>query len=118
MRTKLLFDDVDGSVTQVSEVVHIDQRVQWELIIDKIGTDGNPFIYLEQAFNGGGRIPEPTDWYIIGNKCDNTGAFLIDDTPFSIEKSSLKGNWFRIRLEPNDNTTGTVKALFGYKTFI
>lgn len=118
MRTKLFFDNVDAAIIQTSEALQIDQRVQWELILEKTGTDGDPIIYLEQAFNGGGCLPEPTDWFKIANKCNETGAFLIDDSPFSIEKNSLKGNWIRISLDPNGNTTGTIKALFSYKTFV
>ena len=119
MRTKLLLNNADASVNQTSDPVQLDQRVEWLLEMVKTGTDGNPKVYIEQGFNHGGMYnpAPPTDWFVIANKCLATGEFIIDDSPYSIESRNLKGNWFRMRLEPNGTTTGTLNALFAYKTF-
>ena len=117
MRTEILFSNIDASQPATSGTVHIDQRVQWHLTVEKTGTDGDPNVFIEQAFNGGGQLPQPSDWYPLPNVCEAGGGFAIDDTIVGIEKNSLKGNWFRIRVEPNGTTTGTLDALFAYKTF-
>jgi hypothetical protein len=41
---------------------------------------------------------------------------LIDDTPFGIRDSYFMGTSMRLRIEPNDNTAGTITAKMKVKT--
>jgi hypothetical protein len=45
------------------------------------------------------------------------GSFPIDDELITIEKKDFKSNWFRLRLEPNGNTTGNISIELVYKMF-
>ncbi len=117
MRNELLLDSVDASVQQISEPVNLERRTDWELTVESNGLDGTPNLFIEKGFNRGDCHPLPTEWFPLANKCDNSGAFLIDDDLVQIEKTGFTANWFRVRLEPNGNTTGNVKATFHYKDY-
>jgi len=118
MRTENLLNDVDAGVQQISANKCIDcgQRAEWILVVDSTGLDGTPELFIEQGFTSSCNV-SPTKWVIIPNKCEVNSFFPIDDTQIVIEKSDLKGNFFRIRIEPNDNTTGIISATWSYKTF-
>ena len=113
-----MLDSVDASQSHTSQAVQIDKRAIWKLIIDKAGTDGNPNLFIEEAYNGGGCLTPPTDYYLLPNKCNDLDYFPLDDSPVTIEKDKLSGNYLRVRIEPNGTTTGTVKVLLAYKTFV
>ena len=40
-----------------------------------------------------------------------------DEDKLAVRDTALQGSSFRVRLEPNGNTTGTVLIDLGYKTF-
>ena len=117
MRNVTLLDGVDASSQQISTAENLDKRTEWKLLINSSGLDGIPQLFIEQGFNGGKCFGEPNEWSVLTNKCDDTGVFLIDDAIITVNASSFKGNWFRVRLEANGNTTGTVTARLGYKDF-
>lgn len=117
MRTKLLFDNVDAGVQQISNATSLDQRTWWKLRIDDSGLDGTPQLFIEEAYTGGECLPTPSDWTIICNPLNANDYFPIDDDEITIEKKDIKGNWIRVRMEADDNTTGTVTILLAYKTF-
>jgi len=116
MRTKVLFDDVDASVSQESVEIQMDKRTDWDLVVTVDGLDGVPQIIIEKAYTGGGCLPGPSDWYAVEN-CNGDTFFDVDSPPLQIHKSQFTPNYFRIRLEPNTNTTGTVTAFLGYKDY-
>jgi hypothetical protein len=111
MRTKLLFNNVDASSSQTSEVIIPDcgQDMRWLLQITTSGTDGTPHIYVEESIDG-------TIWTPMDDTATWAHYFAIDESPYPIKDSYFMGYQLRIRLEPNDNTTGTLSALIGYKT--
>jgi len=117
MRALTLLNSVNANTSQLSIEVAMDQRVDWELIIEKIGTDGNPLLFIERAITSGGCAPLPVDWFVYPNKCTTDGSFLIEDDTTSIEKTSFKSNWFRVRTEPNGTTAGNLSVNIGYRMY-
>ena len=112
MRTILLFDDVDATSSQTSDVIKFEQRAGWLLQITKSGTDGTPRIVVEYSIDNAQNVWTPLE------DCKNSVFFFgIDDSPFGIMDDRLPAKFFRIRLEANDNTTGTLTADLGYKTY-
>jgi len=118
MRTVKLLNNVSAGAQHISAAVNLDQRTWWKLRIDASGLNGTPRLYVEEAYTGGKVIPHDNDWTVICNPFISDCFFNIDDTEITIEKTDIKGNWFRVRMEANDNTTGTVSILLAYKTFI
>ena len=116
MRTTVLFEDIDASVAATSVEISMDKRTDWDLVVTGTGLDGIPRIIIEKAYTGGKCLPAPTDWYIVEN-CNGDQFFDADDLPLMIHQSGFTPNWYRIRLEPNTNTTGTVTAFLGYKDY-
>jgi hypothetical protein len=53
----------------------------------------------------------------ICNACDELDYFPISETVITIEKKDFKANWMRLRVDPGDNTTGTIDIRITYKTF-
>ena len=117
MRNTTLLDNADASTQQISTSVNLDQRAQWKLVINSAGLDGTPQLFIEEGYTGSKCITPPTEWVVVCNPCLEDDYFPIDDTVISIEKKDFKGNWYRIRVEANDNTTGTITAKLHYKTF-
>lgn len=119
MRNVTLLDNVDASTQQISDFVNLDQRAAWVILITSDNLDGTPQFFIEFN-NTSGKCVDPTgDWTIVCNPCDETGEgyFPINDEVITIEKNSFKSNWIRVRVEPNDNTTGNITAVLSYKTF-
>lgn len=118
MRNPIILDNVDASVQQISVSTNLEQRTDWKLFITSTGLDGTPHIYIEEIAEGGKCTPAPTTGYtIICNPFDNTDYFAIDDDSITIEKKDFKSNWFRVRIEPNDNTTGSITVKLAYKSY-
>lgn len=113
MRTHTFFDDVDATVSQTSAAFEVPcgQDMRFLLEITKAGTDGDPKLFIEQ------RIDEAGVWLTIDDEDTlEDGFFLLDASPLSVKDSYFMGAWMRLRLDPNGNTTGTVKVRMGYKT--
>ena len=117
MRNEVLFSSVDASTNQTSSNINFDKRAQWILTIEKTGTDGDPKIIIERNFSSGKCVAPTGSWFALKNSCENSFDFIIDDTPYVIRDNIFYGNWYRIRLEPNGNTTGTVTATLSYKDY-
>jgi hypothetical protein len=112
MRTEVLLNNVDASVQQIGTYqVDCGQDMRWLLIIKSIGLDGTPRAYLEESING-------SDWVAIVNNEINSQLdyFPINDPLESIRDSYFMGRYFRLRVEPQNNTTGTITAELGIKT--
>ena len=117
MRNKTLLDNVDASVQNISDAVNLDKRTDWKIIIESDTLDGVPQLFIEEGFTGGKCSGEPTDWFALSNKCDDTGVFSIDTTPIMIERNYFTGNWIRVRVEANGNTTGNYTVKLHYKDY-
>lgn len=115
MRTFSFFNDQDVAVNVTSDAIQIDKRAIWDIIIDFSGT-GEPRIVVERSYNGGGCIPEDTDYKPILNPCDNNPHFDIDDTEYILEARSWSGTWLRVRNVDN-SATGTIDVKLAYKDF-
>jgi len=114
MRTYLVFNNVDASISQSVEIPintpdeKNPQDLRFLLQASKSGTDGNPRVILEESI-------DRTIWTALEdtetweNYTDLVGVLGIKDNYFM-------GKYLRIRLEPNGTTTGTVYSIFGYKT--
>ena len=118
MRNITLLDDVSASVQQISEPTNLERHTEWVLRIDSTGLDGIPNLFIEEGFNGGKCLPIPTDFNVLPNKCDDTGLFEITDNEVTIRSKNFLGNWFRVRIEANGNTTGTIKVVLSYKDYV
>lgn len=117
MRNLTLLDNVDANTQQISEPVNFDHRVEWKIYINSTGLDGTPQIYIEDNSSGSKCIDPAYNWNPICNRCDELDYFPIDDDLITIEKKDFKASWFRVRVEANDNTTGTIDVRITYKTF-
>lgn len=118
MRTQLLFDDVDASVTQTSGFVddifndgQLNQRGEFMIQVTRAGLDGTPRLFLEWSIDNNASV-----WSTIQNPETDEDYFELDDD-IGIIDDRIMAKWFRLRLEPNDNTTGTVRADIGYNTY-
>jgi len=111
MRTLLFFDNVDASVTQISSEFTPDcgQDISFLIQAVKTGTDGDPYLYIEESVDG-------TVWSPMTNPETCEGFFKLTDTVTGIKDNHFMGYVMRLRLEPNDNTTGTVWAKMNYRT--
>jgi hypothetical protein len=116
MRNFTFLDNLDASLSFTSEALNIDQRVEWKITIDSVNLDGIPRLFIEQGFTGGKAAP-PSEWVTLCNPLNVDDYFPINDDLITIEKKDFKGNWFRVRFEPNDNTTGNTTVKLSYKTF-
>jgi len=118
MRTADLLDNVGVGVQQISASINLEQRTDWKLFIESDSLDGVPELFVEEIGQGGKHSPAPTTGYTIicnPNKAD--GHFPINDNIITIEKTDLKTNWFRVRIEPGTNSTGNVSIKLVYKTY-
>jgi hypothetical protein len=113
MRTHTFFEDVDATVNQTSAPYVIDcgQDMRWLVQIVKTGTDGDLKVFIEEDVDND--IWTPLMDYDCSIVRDH---FLIDDSPFAIRDSYFMSRNMRIRIEPNDNTTGTVTIKMNVKT--
>jgi hypothetical protein len=111
MKPVVFFENIDASTPQTSTPFVIDcgQDMRWLLEITKSGTDGNPKLFIEADVDGIYMNIEDLD----GGKKD---FFLINDSPYGIQDSYFMGTSMRIRIEPNDNTTGTMSVRMKVKT--
>ena len=118
MRTVTLLDNADASVQQISDFINFDQRSEWKLFIKSSSLDGEPQLFIESN-NTKSACVEPTgDWTVFCNPLNLVdGSFPINDDIITIEKKDFKSNWFRLRLEPNGNTTGNITIQLVYKMF-
>lgn len=105
MRTELLFDNVDASVNQPSNVYYIEsgKDMRWLLMMKSTGLNGTPKIYIEETPNG-------SDWIPLMNYADNLDHWLLDDSLITVRDSYFMGKAFRLRLEANGNSAGTIYA--------
>ena len=117
MTIEEVFNNVDASTPITSTPINMEKRTNWDLVIDTDSVDGEPRIILEVGYNLGECHGLPTDWFAVENTKDCTFVFDIDTTPTIIKKKEQTANWFRVRLEPNGNTAGTLNALLGYKDY-
>jgi len=112
MRTEVLINNLDASVQQIGTYqVDCGQDMRWLLMVKKSGTDGTPRAYIEESSNN-------VDWVALENNSinDKLQYFPLDDVITHIRDSYFMGKSFRIRVEPNNNTTGTIYAELIVKT--
>jgi hypothetical protein len=113
MRTEVLLNNVDASIQQIGAYeVDCGQDMRWLLMIKSTGLDGVPQIFIEESANN-------VDWVALDNNDCAEGVlnyFPMDDPLINIRDSYFMGKSFRIRVEPNGNTTGTVYASLIVKT--
>jgi len=112
MRTQVLLNNVDASIQQIGTyVVDCGQDMRWLLMIKSDGLDGTPNIFVEESSNN-------VDWVALNNNdCEGiVDFFLMDDPLIHIRDSYFMGKSFRIRVEPVDNTSGTIYAELVVKT--
>ena len=113
MRTEVLINDLDASVQQIGTYqVDCGQDMRWLLTIKSTGLDGTPKIYVEESNNN-------ADWVALDNNDCVEGVidyFPLNDPLIMIRDSYFMGKSIRVRIEPEDNTTGTVHADLVVKT--
>lgn len=117
MRNVTLFDNLSASIQQISTPINLEKRTDWELIIESSNLDAIPKLFIERGYNPGKCNPLPTEYYVLENKCNSDGSFLIDESEIQIIKNGFTANWFRIRVEPESNTTGNITAKLHYKNY-
>ena len=113
MRTIVLLDNVSAAGPATSESVNFEQRAEWMLQITSTGLDGTPRLIIEWSIDNTQVVWSPIENVDVAG----TYFFPIDDDEISIIDDRCMGKFYRVRLEANGNTTGTVKADLGYKTY-
>lgn len=109
MRTLLLFDNVDASVDAISVVIDfLEQDARFIIQATKTGTNGSPRIIVEESI-------DQTVWTAMEDTETWNPYTEITETT-AIKDNYFMGKYFRVRLEANGTTTGTVWAKIGYKT--
>lgn len=109
MRTLLLFDNVDATINQTSTVIDFgEQDARFLIQVTKTNCNKNPRIIVEESI-------DQSVWTAMEDTETWRPYTDITET-LSIKDNYFMGKYFRIRLEPNTNTTGTVWAKIGYKT--
>ena len=117
MRNVTLLDNVSAGVQQISDPINLERRTDWELIIESSGLDGVPQLFIERGFNAGKCNPEPSEWILLQGGCTDEGSFPIDEDTIQILKDGFTANWFRVRVEAEDNTTGNITVTIHYKDY-
>lgn len=109
MRTKTLFNNINAFEAATSDILNFDEQ-DARFLIQILGTNlvGTPRIIVEESI-------DQTMWSIME---DTTTWFQYFDVGMllTIKDNYFMGKYFRIRLDPNSCTAGTIKALIGYKT--
>jgi hypothetical protein len=110
MRTENLLNNVDASTQQIgSYQIDCGQDMRWLLMVKSTGLDGVPQLFLEESTNN-------VDWVALDNPKTLLNYFPLDDPLINIRDSYFMGKSFRVRVEPNGNTTGTIYADLVVKT--
>ena len=113
MRTETLLNNADASATIVSTVYVVDcgQDMRWLLTVSSSGLDGTPKLFVEES-------PDGLVWIPLNNyDCDGVfDYFPLDDNLVTVRDSYFMGKAFRVRIEPEDNTTGSIDATLIVKT--
>jgi hypothetical protein len=117
MRNITFFENIDASSQQISNATNLERHTEWILRINSTGLDGVPNLFIEEGFNGGKCLPEPTEYSVVPFKCDGTGTFEITESEVKIRSKQFLANWYRVRIEPNGNTTGTITVILSYKDY-
>ena len=118
MRNVKLFENVLASNTQTSIEINLPMRTEWILRVNSSSLNGTPKIYIEEGFGSGKTPPNQYDWNVLPNKCSDSDAFDITDSEVRIRSNHFVANWFRVRLEPNDNTSGIMTVILSYKDYV
>jgi len=110
MRTEVLLNNVDASTQQIgSYQIDCGQDMRWLLMVKATGLDGTPKIYVEETTNN-------IDWLPLENFKDCLDYFPLDSELVHIRDSYFMGKSIRVRIEPEDNTTGTIYSELVVKT--
>ncbi len=110
MRTITLLNNADASTTQIgSYEIDCGQDMRWLLKVKGTGLDGTPKVYVEDTTDN-------VEWLPLENSKDCTDFFLLDSEFIHIRDSYFMGKSIRVRVEPEDNTTGTLDAEIVVKT--
>lgn len=110
MRTEVLLNNVDASITQIGAYqIDCGQDMRWLLKVRATGLDGTPKIYVEETSDN-------IDWVALDNTKDCIDYFPLDTNVVHIRDSYFMGKSIRVRIEPEDNTTGTVYSELVVKT--
>ena len=118
MRTILLFNNLSAAIAQTSEILDF-QSQDARFLIQIKGTDfnGTPRIYVEESIDETiwTGMEDTSTWLDYFDHIDQAeveaGVKVI-----AIKDNYFMGKYFRLRMIPNDNTTGTIWAKIGYKT--
>lgn len=107
MRTFPFYTNQDASVDSTSPIYCPDcgQDMRWMIQIVLDGLDGTPCLIVEETL-------DESIWTPIAS----FDGIELNESPCSIKDSYFMGKCMRLRIEANDNTTGTVTALLGVKT--
>lgn len=104
MRTEVLLNNVAANTQQIgSYQVESGKDMRWLLLVTSSGLNGTPQLFLEESSDN-------TNWIALENYKDGLNYFPVDDPLIHIRDSYFMGKSFRVRVEANGNTTGTIYA--------
>ena len=109
MRTQILFDNVDASQDYTMDITYpFEQDLRFLIQIEPTGTDANPKLYIEESVN-------QTMWTAMRNPDNGANYFSVSEL-IGIKDNYFMGKYWRVRLEANGTTTGTIYGVVAYKT--
>ncbi len=113
MRTELFFDDVDATTEQSSSNISFEKRAGYLVDFRSTGTNGEVRIVIEYSIDNTG-----VRFNAVQDPETRLPYFTMDsEGKLSIMDDRIPSKFIRFRLDPNDNTTGTVSGDLGYKTY-
>lgn len=113
MKTLKLFENIDATQDMDSASLDVEKRMEWMLSCRAVGTDLVERIIIEYSVDPAGQI-----WDALINPATCTKYFLFDENgELAVKDDRLQGKFFRIRLDSNGNTGGTVSATLGYNDY-
>jgi hypothetical protein len=109
-RTVTIFNNVDASVNQISQQFDFDfQDARFLIQILGTGLDASPKIIIEESTDG-------NLWTAMESTETWDDYFPAGNQIMGIKDNYFMGQYMRLKIEPNGNTTGTIKAVMCYKT--
>lgn len=109
MRTQVLIPNVSAATSYTSAVLDfegLDARFLIQAL--KTGANGSPRLIVEESI-------DQTVWSPMEDTNTWNDYFELT-SQLAIKDNFFMGKYFRLRMEPNGTTTGTVWAKIAYKT--
>lgn len=110
-RTATIFNNVDASASHTSQSFDFDkQDARFLIQLQGVGLNGAPRVIVEESVDGNlwTALEDTETWEEYFEP--------VNSVIMGIKDNYFMGQYMRLRIEPNNNTAGTIKAVMCYKT--